>query len=222
MSRLVGYVRVSTREQAEEGASLIAQEEKVTQYAALHGHELVKILSDTATGKTTDRPGLQTALTMLREGQAEGIIVLKLDRLTRSRKDCETLMQEYFQDKFALHSIQENLDTSSAMGRFFVSMVASLAQLERETIGERTKDVLQAKKRRGERVGSVPYGYRLAEDERRLKECVKEQEVIMRTRALREKGLNWSAIARRLADRGMLSRAGKMFQTTQLIRFAAA
>lgn len=86
--RVVGYVRVSTDEQAEGGRSLEAQREKVERYAELHGLELAGVVEDGgASAKTLERPGLGTALGMLERGEVAGLLVTKLDRLSRSVRD---------------------------------------------------------------------------------------------------------------------------------------
>src|SRR5579872_6801198 len=86
--RGVGYVRVSTDKQAQEGVSLDAQRDKLTQYCALYGIELISIqVDDGYTAKSLKRPGLTTALRSLEKGQADALIVCKLDRLTRSLSD---------------------------------------------------------------------------------------------------------------------------------------
>lgn len=152
--RVIGYVRVSTEEQATNGVSLAAQEQKLRQYCELFGHQLIGICIDAGhSAKTLDRPGLQEALAKLKTKEAGGLLVLKLDRLTRSVRDLGELVEEYFQ-KFALISIQEQCDTSSAAGRLVLNMLTSVAQWERETTSERTKAALQYKKSQGVQLGA--------------------------------------------------------------------
>ena len=93
MKKVVGYIRVSTSDQADFGVSLAAQREKIEQYAALYDLELVEIIEDAGqSAKSLNRAGLQKALAMLKTGKAEGLLVAKLDRLTRSVKDLGALI----------------------------------------------------------------------------------------------------------------------------------
>src|SRR5690349_820588 len=109
-TKAVGYIRVSTDKQAEHGVSLEAQQAKLTAYAQLYDVELVEVIVDAGvSAKTLDRPGLQRALGMLRKGQANALLVAKLDRLTRSVKDLGALVEEYFSaDKITLLSVSDN------------------------------------------------------------------------------------------------------------------
>jgi len=86
-TRAVGYVRVSTELQAQEGVSLDAQRDRIRAYCKGNGIELVAILTDDTSGETMERPGLQKALAMLDSEAANSFVVVKLDRLTRSLLD---------------------------------------------------------------------------------------------------------------------------------------
>src|SRR3974377_1367514 len=114
----VAYLRVSTDKQADRGIRLDAQRAKAEAYAALYDLQLVEVVVDAgASAKTLDRPGLQRALAMLREGKATALLVAKLDRLTRSVVHLGMLLEDYFADgKLALLSVGEQIDTRSAAG----------------------------------------------------------------------------------------------------------
>src|SRR5262245_24628947 len=116
---VIGYTRVSTDEQADKGLSLGAQRAKIEAYCALYDLELVELIEDGgASGKTLKREGLQRALKMLRKGAANGLVIAKLDRLTRSVVDGGTLFAEYFGEKgFELLSVADHIDTRTAAGR---------------------------------------------------------------------------------------------------------
>src|SRR4051812_40128129 len=162
-TRTVAYLRVSTDKQADRGISLDAQRAKAEAYAQLYDLELVQVIVDAGhSAKTLDRPGLQKALGMLREGRAEAILVAKLDRLTRSVVHLGELVETYFSEgKAALLSVGEQIDTRSAAGRLVLNILASVSQWEREAIGERTATALQHKAARGEYTGGQPpYGFR--------------------------------------------------------------
>jgi len=155
---------VSTDEQADKGVSLAAQRAKVEAYCRLYDLELVTVIEDGGqSGKTLKRPGLQTALTMLRKEEAAGLVIAKLDRLTRSVIDGGTLIADYFGDKGSqLLSVEDHIDTRSAAGRLVLNVLLSVSQWEREAIGERTKTALRHKIAKGQRCGKVRFGYDLA------------------------------------------------------------
>ena len=162
-TKVIGYVRVSTDKQAEKGVSLEAQQEKLKSYAALYGLELVDIIvEEGASAKTLEREGLRRVLKLMEDGKVAGVLVAKLDRLTRSVGDLGYLLEKYFH-RYALLSVAEQIDTRSAGGRLVLNVLVSVAQWEREAIGERTRDAMRHKKSRGEYTGGhVPYGFTLA------------------------------------------------------------
>ncbi len=220
--KVIGYIRVSTDEQANSGLGLEAQEARVRAYCDLYGHELLGIETDAASGKNLKREGLGRALAMLKNREAEGLVVAKLDRLSRSVRDMGELLERFFSGLASLLVVAEQIDTSTAAGRMVLNLLTSVAQWERETIGERTQDALRAKKARGERTGAVPYGFRLAADGIHLESVPAEQEVITEARRLHHAGQGFRAIARELERRGFVSRAGSMFAAQQVKRLVAA
>jgi DNA invertase Pin-like site-specific DNA recombinase len=139
---------VSTAQQAQRGVSLDAQEERLRAYATLYGLQLVALIRDEGeSAKSLDRPGLRRALGMLRRGEADGLLVAKLDRLTRSVRDLGTLVEDYFREA-ALLSVAEHVDTRSSAGRLVLNVLGSVSQWEREAIGERTSTALRHKQTR--------------------------------------------------------------------------
>ena len=157
-TRTVAYIRVSTDRQAEHGISLDAQRAKVHRLRGeLYDLDLVDVIVDAGvSAKTLERPGLIRALAMLEHGHADALAVVKLDRLTRSVRDLAHLVDRYFAKGWALMSVSENVDTRSAAGRLVLNVIASVAQWEREAVGERTKAALALKKQRGEYTGGRP------------------------------------------------------------------
>jgi len=223
-TRAVAYLRVSTDKQADAGVSLDAQRAKVEAYAALYDLDLVAVEVDAgASAKSLDgRPALTRALGMLTDGGADALIVVKLDRLTRSVADLGALVADYFGPHgAALLSVSEQIDTRTSAGRLVLNVLASVAQWEREAIGERTSAALQHKKVRGERVGSVPFGYSLAADGVGLVPVAFEQETISLARELHAGGLSLRKVAAQLATQGRLARNGKPFEAAQVQRMAA-
>jgi DNA invertase Pin-like site-specific DNA recombinase len=220
--KAIGYIRVSTEQQASDGVSLSAQREKIEAFARLYEYELVAIIEDAgASAKTLDRDGLQDALGRLERGEAGALIVAKLDRLTRSVADLATLIEDHF-TRFSLVSVGEQIDTSTAAGRLVLNVLMSVAQWEREAISERTKTALQHKKRAGERVGSIPYGYQLGADGVMLQEDAAEQEVISAVLKYRAAGLGFRLICQRLAKDGFTARSGGIFYPQTVARIIEA
>lgn len=207
--KVIGYIRVSTDGQADSGLGLADQEAKIRAYCDLYDLELVEVISDAASGKNMERPGLRAALNMLSKGGAAGIIVAKLDRLTRSVRDMGELLDNYFSSKFSLVVVAEQIDTRTAAGRLCLNLLISVAQWERETIGERTKSALGVKKQRGEKTGGyVPFGYD-ADKDGKLTENQKEQEAIARIKELRGQGYTYEAVADALNRDGLFTKTGK-------------
>lgn len=223
-TRAVAYLRVSTEKQADTGVSLEAQRAKVEAYAALYDLALVDVVVDAGvSAKTLEREGLTRALGMLKAGKADALLVVKLDRLTRSVVHLGMLVDTYFAgDKWALMSVGENIDTRSAAGRLVLNVLASVAQWEREATGERTAAAMQHKAAMGEFTGgAAPYGYAVGEDGVRLVEVEAEQAVLHEARTLRAAGLSLRAVAAELAKVGMHARNGRPFVAVQVARMVA-
>jgi DNA invertase Pin-like site-specific DNA recombinase len=220
--KVVGYIRVSTEEQASQGVSLEAQAQRIRDYCKLYEFELVCIIPDEASGKSLARPGLAEALKLLREQQAEGLVVAKLDRLTRSVKDLGELIDYYFsRECFKLVSVAEQIDTNSAAGRLVLHILTSVAQWERETIGERTSAAMQHKKRNGEFTGGfVPWGYHLVNGV--LEVDTEEQNAILEARRLRKKGLSLRRIGLELLSRDFRPRRSGDWAPSQVKCLLAA
>ncbi len=224
-TRTVAYLRVSTAGQAEHGVSLDAQRGKVEAYAALYDLALVAVEVDAgASAKSLARPALRSALARLDNGEAEALLVCKLDRLTRSVRDLGELLDRYFGHNAgpALLSVADQIDTRSAAGRLVLNVLASVSQWEREAIGERTATALAHKKARGERVGAVPYGWALDVDGVHLTPCAAEQEAIRLARELREAGLSLRKVGAELERRGILTRNGGRWHAQQIKGLLAA
>jgi site-specific DNA recombinase len=216
---VVGYIRVSTEEQANSGLSLGAQRTKVQGYCDLYDLSLIDVIEDSGqSAKSLNRKGLTRALAMLRKGQADGIVIPKLDRLTRSVGDWQTLIDDYFGERPGkqLFSVQDSIDTRTAAGRLVLNVLLSVAQWEREAIGERTSDALQHKIRNGERCGKVRFGYDLAADGKSLVPNRTEQKAIGLMRCLRSTGESLRDIAAELNRRGIATKEGRAWIHTSV------
>lgn len=152
----VGYLRVSTAEQAETGLSLDAQADTITAYCQARGWDLCDITDDAGvSGSETpdDRDGLAPLLAALDAGEASVLVVAKLDRLSRDVRDFADLMERAKRHGWAIVAVADGVDTSTSAGQLVAGIMGQVAQWERERISDRTAEALQAKIRRGERLG---------------------------------------------------------------------
>jgi len=157
-TRVVLYTRVSTSEQAESGLGLIAQEEALRAECDRRGWEIIAVLSDAgASGKSlSGRPGLGDALALIDTGHADCLAVAKLDRLSRSLLDFAGLMARAQSEGWNVIALDLGIDLSTPAGEFMASVMASAAQWERRSIGQRTKDALAVRRAEGVRLGRPP------------------------------------------------------------------
>lgn len=220
--RVIGYIRVSSEMQANEGVSLAAQTAKLEAWCVMQGAVLVRVEIDAGvSAKTLARPALGRALASLRAGEAGALLVAKLDRLTRSVRDLDTLLSEHFGDGGAdLVSVAESIDTRSAAGRLVLNVLASVAQWEREAIGERTATALAHLQSLGVHVGRDGLGWQRGDaldgsGRREIVGLPGEVEVLTRIRRLRKRGLTFEAIAQLLNSEAVpTKRGGKRWWAT--------
>lgn len=160
MNPAIGYIRVSTMGQADEGISLETQRAKLYAWALLNDYELLAILEDAGlSGKRADnRPGLQEALKLACEHQAP-LVVYSLSRMARSTKDAIEILEHLRGCGADLVSITEQIDTTSAAGKMIYRLLAVFAEFERDLISERTKAAMAHLKAQGKCCGQVPYGW---------------------------------------------------------------
>lgn len=180
MARVVGYLRVSTTDQ-EHGID--AQRAAILAEAQRHGWEVEWLSDEGKSGKDIDRPGIRAALAVLAAGEADALVVSKLDRLSRSLSDFANLLDLAGKQGWAIVALDLNLDTSTPTGKLVASIMASVAQWEREVIGLRTKEALAAAKAKGVRIGRPDS---------------QDPAVRRRIRRLRTAGHTYRAIAARL------------------------
>jgi DNA invertase Pin-like site-specific DNA recombinase len=186
---MVGYVRVSTDEQAASGLGLAAQRAAIEGECAKRGWTVQAIHEDAVSGKAiANRPGLEAALDAVEKGTAAGIVVAKLDRLSRSLKDFATLMERAQKKGWNLVALDLGVDLSTPAGEFMANVMGSAAQWERKLIGLRTKEALAVKRANGVRLG---------------RPRVLPSEVVSRIVGDREGGFGLSEIARKLNAEGV-------------------
>jgi site-specific DNA recombinase len=211
ITEAIGYVRVSTQEQAESGLGMEAQRRRLELYAESKGWHVVAIYQDAGISAKTlkDRPGLTQAIAELRPGRI--LLAYKLDRLTRTARhldDLTALVEERFS---AWACVEGDYDTSSAMGRFLADLVARIAQMERELIAERTSAALETKAIKGERLGATCLGYKTETGDDGQKVVVVDpiaQETVRMARALRSSGKSFRAVAAELTAAGRKTMRG--------------
>ena len=159
MTTVIGYTRVSTEEQASSGLGLEAQRDTITRYAEAHGWDVVWYEDAGLSAKSLDRPHLQAALARLhvppKRRDVDGIVVAKLDRLSRSVVDFAGVLELARARKWAMVAIDLGVDTSTPTGELVANVMMSVAQWERRVIGERTSAAMQAAKRQGRHMGRV-------------------------------------------------------------------
>ena len=193
----VGYVRVSTDMQANDGLSLDAQRHAIHAYCTMNGLRLIRIYQDVESGGKADRAGLAQALAT----KTDVVVVLKFDRFSRSIKHFCEMYEEHFADgSRELVAIRESIRLDSALGRALVSILLVFAQMEREAMGERTREAIAHIHRQGYFFGKVPYGYEAvpAPDNPRyrvLVELPEEQHVLSRIKTLVEQEHSLTKIA---------------------------
>jgi site-specific DNA recombinase len=192
------YVRVSTTEQASEGYSIRAQTDRLKAYCVSQGWDIFEIyIDDGYSAKDTNRPNLERMMKHIEQNLIDCVLVYRLDRLTRSVRDLYNLLETF--DKFdcKFKSATEVYDTTTAMGRMFITIVAALAQWERENTGERIRMGMEQKAREGNWViNMAPYGYELDKENKTLK--INEKEALNVKRMfeyyLEGKGVNAIAV----------------------------
>ena len=166
MSKIFGYCRVSSDEQAAHGISIEAQRDILNGYAAMSQSEIVIFEDAGFSGKNTQRPALQQLLAELPAAHVSAVVVWKLDRLSRSLRDTLTMIEDIFQPAGAsLVSVTESIDTSTPSGRMMLNLLASFAQLEREQDSDRVVMSHKHLARDCQYLGGhVPLGYRIDEN----------------------------------------------------------
>lgn len=213
MQQAIGYIRVSTQGQADEGVSLEAQRAKIEAWCELNDYELVALFEDAGIsgGSMKGREGLHAALKAARPGMA--LVTYSISRLARSTRDMLEISDELTRRGADLVSLSERIDTTTASGRMVFRMLAVLAEFEREQIGERTKMALRHKKAQGMVYAATPFGFEAVDG--RLVEDAGESAVVGEIMTMRAAGQSLGAIAEQLNALGIEGkRGGRWFPST--------
>lgn len=185
---VIGYLRVSTEEQALSGLGLAAQRKRVEDEAARRGWVVTWVVDDGYSAKDLNRPGIAGALAALAQGEAAALVVAKLDRLSRSVIDFANTLTVAKKQGWAVVLLDLGVDTTTPNGKLVAGLMAQIAEWEREMIGLRTREAMAAAKQRGTRLG-------------RPREVAPH--VLTRVVGMRAEGLSLRAIARVLNDEGV-------------------
>lgn len=209
----IGYIRVSTQDQATEGVSLDAQRAKIAAWCEVNDYELVMVYEDAGiSGATMDkRDGLHAALAATGKGMA--LVSYSISRLARSTRDMLDIADRLQHRGADLVSLTEKIDTTSAAGRMIFRLLASMSEFERDLTAERTRTALAHKKATHQVYGPVPFGFEAIEG--RLREVKKEAKIVAEVIRLRESGATLASIADDLNARGIEGkRGGRWYPST--------
>lgn len=211
MKQAIGYVRVSTEQQVNEGVSLEAQKAKIAAWCLSHDYELVQVFVDAGISgkKMENRPELLKARAAVKKGMA--LVAYSLSRLARSTKDLIHISEEVAKKNGDLVSLSEQIDTTTAAGKMMFQMLAVLSEFERNLTAERTKGALQHKKSTNQKyTNQTPYGFQAIEG--RLVQVKQEAKVVAEIQAARSGGNTLQSIANSLNGRGIPTKTGKIWQ----------
>lgn len=167
----VGYLRVSTDEQADSGAGLDAQRDAITKAAAARGWDIADWCTDAGVSGSVapgDRGGMACALDLLTSGGVGILLVSKLDRCSRDISDFALLLERARREGWQVVALDLGVDTTTPVGEMVAHQLIAVSQWERRIIGERTSAALQARKARGQRLGRPVAAGTLA-DRRRIR-----------------------------------------------------
>ena len=207
--KAVGYIRVSTEEQARDGVSLDNQRKRIEAFCVAKDWTLERIYADEGvSGGSLKREGIQELISDCKKGKFGVIVIYKLDRLTRSVKDLGYLIDLFDKSDVAFSSVSDNFDTTTANGKLVLNILGSVAQWERDIISERTRDALAHKRSEGKVYTRIlPLGFDRAEDGS-LIENPAEMKAVKLINRLRKAGKSLQAIADRLNSSGVQTKTG--------------
>jgi len=194
--RVAGYIRVSSSDQAKEGYSLDAQKRKIEEYSEFKEWSVFKIYEDAGiSGKSIKgRKAFQDMINDAKNGKFSAILIFKLDRAFRNVKDALNTLDELSKIKVDFISLSENIDTTTAMGKFFFTVINAFAQLERELTGERLNLTLNKKFQDGVMVGKSPIGYKWSKTKKIMVIDNKKSDMIKDIFEMTAKGISYREI----------------------------
>jgi len=196
--KIVGYIRVSTSEQVNEGMSLEAQEAKISAWADANGAEVVEIVREEGVSGSKllqDRPGGKKVARLLeaRRPGVDAVVVVRMDRLGRDAAEQIDLLKRFRTGKLGVVAIAQHIDLATPHGRAMAQIGAVFAELERALIAERTTETLAEMRAQGRVTNHAPFGWRAEGDY--LVRDEDEQATLARLVELREEGLSFHKVA---------------------------
>ncbi|HVA09881.1 MAG TPA: recombinase family protein [Acidimicrobiales bacterium] len=205
---VLGYARCSTTEQAESGLGIAAQEATIRSECQRRGWELVDVVTDEGeSGKSLDRPGLQSALERVARHEIDGLVAAKLDRISRSVKDFADLLEWFGVIGASLVAVDVGVDTSTPGGKLVCGVFSAVSEWERDVIASRTRDGLAALRAQGRPISRAA----VADNPKLAK----------RIRKMRESGKTYQAIADALNKDKVPTLRGALKWTVSGVRGAA-
>lgn len=220
MNNAIAYIRVSTKDQSENGFSLDMQKHEIQRYCEYHKLNLIEIICDAGiSGKSIEaRKGITKLVDQyITTKQVDHVITYTLARFARNTRETLELSDLMKDHNIEFHSVKEKIDTSTAQGRFFFTIMAAMNQLERETISERTKEVLQFKKANNERTGQIPFGFELDKDGIHLKQNRYEMNTVEMILQARNEGQSYRNIIKLLESKKRKNKRGVVKWNTNQI-----
>lgn len=209
MKQAIGYIRVSTEQQADEGVSLEAQKSKIKSWCDLNDYKLIAIYEDAGISGAVQidkRPGLLSAMAEVKNCNADALIVVKRDRLARDRMVAGMVEQIVSKQGAKVLTTDGGGNGDTAEDMLMRGMQDLFAEYERLLISFRTKTALAHKKANGEKYAPVPFGYK--EIEGKLEAVKKETQLVAEIISRRAAGATLRSIADWLNDKGIIGKQG--------------
>jgi site-specific DNA recombinase len=218
----VGYARVSTASQSEEGISLEAQQHRIQCWCQANGYQLQQVFVEARSAARADnRPQLQVALSKACQAKAV-LVVFSLSRLARSTKDALLISERLDKAGADLVSLSERIDSTSPMGKMVFRLLAAISEFEKDQLVERTRLAMAHLRQLNKRISNlIPLGYDLAPDGQTLIENPAEQKTVKEIMALRQQGLSLVQIARQMEREGVRTKNGAGWYPSTVARILA-
>lgn len=211
VNKAIGYVRVSTEKQAEEGVSLDAQISKIKAWASLNDYELIHIYKDEGISGSSlnKREGMNEALDKVKKGMA--FVCYSLSRISRDTVDTIKISRTIEKKGADLVSLSEKIDTTGASGKMIFNMLAVLNQFERDQVSERTQHAMQFKKSRNQAYSPTPYGYTRQGEKLVINQG--EAVNIIKMKKMRAEGKTYNEIVNIFNSQNIPTKTGKLWRT---------
>jgi len=218
----IGYARVSTATQCEEGISLEAQEHRIQGWCQANGYQLQQVFVEARSAARADnRPQLQVALSQACQSKA-AFVVYSLSRLARSTKDALLISERLDRAGADLVSLSERIDSTSPMGKMVFRLLAAINEFEKDQLSERTRLAMAHLRQTNRRISAkIPLGYDLAPDRETLVENPAERGTVCKIVALRRQGRSLGQIVRYLEHKGIPTKNGAGWYPSTVTRILA-